>query len=40
MWSQEFSIGLVLANLQLVFAMFGAAGGSVIIRSRLMGRKK
>ena len=27
-WSQEFRIGLVLANLKLVFVFFGAAEGS------------
>ena len=39
MWAQEFSIGLVLANLKLVFAVFGAAEGFFIIRGRLINRK-
>ena len=40
MWSQEFSIGLVLTNLNIVYAMFGAAEGGVVIRGRLINGKK
>ena len=40
LWSQEFSIGLVLANLKIVYAMFGAAEGSFVIRGRLISGKK